>query len=258
MRKRLPISDRTARNTLIVPATIILLWACSASSRATDLDVGVRFFDGVSVTTAAVEPAATSASPIRVRKNGQNYGVMLVDPTHADATKLRVATSSGIKAVKKYRPCSNSPIFIPPEFCPSNGACGTNSNPAQSPKWDGKNIRDDVIADVGPAHPDFNNYTVKWGDTAGYAQICRLLGYASWADPYQHVMASCSDNPTVSFDSGTKKWVWHNPCVNHSFSKRLRCFNKLPLCNNGYDDDGDCLIDMADPDCSSPADDTEN
>jgi hypothetical protein len=47
------------------------------------------------------EPAGTLTSPLRIRKNGVTYGIMLVAPNAPDASPIRVQTSSGIKALQK-------------------------------------------------------------------------------------------------------------------------------------------------------------
>jgi len=58
-------------------------------------------FDGGVVKTIAAEPASAITSPLRVLKNGTVYGVVVVDPTDAKATGVRVKTAGGVKAVRK-------------------------------------------------------------------------------------------------------------------------------------------------------------
>jgi len=71
---------------------------------AAETDIGFRFFDGVKVSTFAVDTSAGS-SPIKVKKNGTTYGVMTVAVTDPDATKFRVKMANGtVKALKKYNP----------------------------------------------------------------------------------------------------------------------------------------------------------
>ncbi len=66
------------------------------------VDIGLRAYDGTGIIKIACEPAGTLTSPLRISKNGTTYAVTLVDPADANASKIRVKTSSGIKALKKY------------------------------------------------------------------------------------------------------------------------------------------------------------
>ncbi len=66
------------------------------------VDIGLRAYDGTNVIKIACEPTGTLTSPLRISKNSTIYAVTLVDPTDANASKIRVKTSSGIKALKKY------------------------------------------------------------------------------------------------------------------------------------------------------------
>lgn len=40
--------------------------------------------------------------PLRVRKGGTTYGLELVDITDGNASRIRIQTPSGIKALRKY------------------------------------------------------------------------------------------------------------------------------------------------------------
>jgi len=44
----------------------------------------------------------TLTSPLRIRKGGSTYGIVLVATTDANASPLRIQTSSGVKALRKY------------------------------------------------------------------------------------------------------------------------------------------------------------
>jgi len=66
------------------------------------IDCGLRVFDGTSVIKIACEPAGTLTSPLRIRKGDTTYGIILVPVTDANASKIRIQTSSGIKALRKY------------------------------------------------------------------------------------------------------------------------------------------------------------
>lgn len=60
------------------------------------VDMGLRLYEG-GVRSVAIEPGAVT-SPLRIYKGGVR-GVVLVDPTHISASKMRIETSSGIKAL---------------------------------------------------------------------------------------------------------------------------------------------------------------
>jgi uncharacterized delta-60 repeat protein len=64
-------------------------------------DVGLRAHDGTAVIKLACEPDGQTTSPIRINKNGKNYGVLLVPTDSPDASKFRIQTSSGVKALRK-------------------------------------------------------------------------------------------------------------------------------------------------------------
>jgi len=66
------------------------------------VDIGLRMNDGT-VFKAAAQPGDESAitSSLRIFQNGRKYGIVLVDPSDANASKYRVQTPSGIKAICK-------------------------------------------------------------------------------------------------------------------------------------------------------------
>jgi len=66
------------------------------------IDIGLRVYDGTAIISIACEPAGTLTSPLRIAKNGIIYGIVLVDPSDPDATGIRVQTSAGVKALRKY------------------------------------------------------------------------------------------------------------------------------------------------------------
>ncbi len=78
-----------------------LLDSVSASTKAkTYLDIGLRYYDGTNIVHIAIDP--TLPSPLRIAKNGKIYNIALVSITDPKASKLRVMTSSGIKALRKF------------------------------------------------------------------------------------------------------------------------------------------------------------
>jgi hypothetical protein len=65
-------------------------------------DIGLRIYDGATTTSIAAEPLGALTSPLRIFKNGNIYGIVLVSTTDAMASKIRIMTSSGVKALRKY------------------------------------------------------------------------------------------------------------------------------------------------------------
>lgn len=69
------------------------------------MDCGLRTFDGTQTISVACEPPGINGvpiiSPLRIRKNNTTYGVILVNSTHPDASKLKIMTGSGIKSLRK-------------------------------------------------------------------------------------------------------------------------------------------------------------
>ena len=261
----------------------VVLMTFVAPAHAQDEDIGLRMFDGVSVDSAAVKAGA--ASPMKVYRDGQAYGVLLVSPADPKATKTRVKMADGtIQAIKKYTPCDRQPLEpIPPGgICLGSGWCD-KSGPsiefwwrhlwsnhhtgapsyitAEADKlWFHYNI---VEADTGPLAGPPYNWAIACGDNASFSQACRRWGYAAWSQTYDHVMASEWDNCSVKWN-GTR-WVSMG-CELGCGNKRLLCTNPLPQCSNSFDDDGDCSTDHAgtkqdpvpDPDCTGPLDNDES
>ena len=63
-------------------------------------DIGLKTYDGISKVRIAIE--AIMASPLRISKSGVTYGVALVNPTDPYASAIKIQTSSGVQALKKY------------------------------------------------------------------------------------------------------------------------------------------------------------
>jgi len=42
------------------------------------------------------------SNPLRIRKGGVTYGIELVDTSDSNASLIRIKTSTGIKAIRKY------------------------------------------------------------------------------------------------------------------------------------------------------------
>jgi len=65
------------------------------------IDIGLRVYDGTEIIRIACEPKGSLTSPLRIRKNGVTYGIVLVDTPNPHASKIRVQTSSKVKALRK-------------------------------------------------------------------------------------------------------------------------------------------------------------
>ena len=66
------------------------------------IDCGLRIYDGTSNIAIACEPAGTLTSPLRIYKGSSIYGIVLVPTSDSNASKIRIQTSSGIKALRKF------------------------------------------------------------------------------------------------------------------------------------------------------------
>lgn len=87
----------------VIPALAVLaLLASAGPARAQESDVGLRIHDGSGVQRVAVEPGG--ASPLKVRRGGQTFGVMLVALNDPDATRVRVRVGGNTRAVKRFNP----------------------------------------------------------------------------------------------------------------------------------------------------------
>jgi M6 family metalloprotease-like protein len=67
-----------------------------------NIDIGLRVYDGTEIVAIACEPEGTLTSPLRIAKNGVVYGIVLVEPSDPAASKLKIQTSSGTKALRKF------------------------------------------------------------------------------------------------------------------------------------------------------------
>ena len=65
------------------------------------VDIGLRIYDGSGTIQVACEPSGTLTSALRIRKGTTTYGIVLVDTTDSNASKIRIKTNSGIKAIAK-------------------------------------------------------------------------------------------------------------------------------------------------------------
>ena len=68
---------------------------------AVGLDIGLRAYDGASVVKLACEAPGSTNSPFRISKNGAMYGVLLTETNAVNASKFRLQTRSGTKALLK-------------------------------------------------------------------------------------------------------------------------------------------------------------
>ncbi|UCB56697.1 MAG: hypothetical protein JSV30_05705 [Candidatus Omnitrophota bacterium] len=66
------------------------------------MDIGLRVRYGGQAVKIACELAETSVSPLRIRKGGATYAIVLVDTGDSMASSVRINTSTGIKALRRY------------------------------------------------------------------------------------------------------------------------------------------------------------
>jgi len=109
------------------------------------VDIGLRVFDGTQIVPIAAEPLGTLTSPLRIGKNGNTYGVVLVDILDPNASKVRINTSGGVKALMKmwswscgdtftYNGDSYSTVQMPAAY---GGKCWLGENLRTTKKPDG-------------------------------------------------------------------------------------------------------------------------
>ncbi|MGC9314344.1 MAG: hypothetical protein ACP5G4_01815 [bacterium] len=65
------------------------------------IDIGLRIYDGTSNVAIACEPG-TPTSRLRIAEDGTVYGIVLVDPSDPSASRIRIQTPDGIKALREY------------------------------------------------------------------------------------------------------------------------------------------------------------
>lgn len=88
-------------NKILILAILILLGVIfSSNSVLAYQDIGLRVFDGTKIVSITVEDTGTLTSPLRIAKNGTIYGIILVDPSDPCASKIRIQTSLGTKALR--------------------------------------------------------------------------------------------------------------------------------------------------------------
>ncbi len=145
---------------------MFLLIPC-AYSQAADIDIGLRAYDNGQITPIACEEV-TPTSPLRISKGNTTYGVVLVDPSHPQATRIRMLIPSGsgvIKAWKKFYTCSG-PVKVYDEGDNLVGCYNTIQAGINSTQNNYK-----VVADPGTYNEDISipNLTITVRSTQGSA-----------------------------------------------------------------------------------------
>lgn len=107
-------------------------------------------------------------------------------------------------------------------------------------------------------------------DIATLSRVCRILGYRDY------VSSTCRDGERsgryprgkCNFHSPGNNIMWRfrnntfaaesaNPKYGKTWIASITCVNQLPACSDGWDNDGDGLVDRADPGCASDMDNSE-
>jgi len=63
---------------------------------------GLKMYDGEQVVSLGCEPQGTLTSPLRISRGGIVFGVILVDVADPAASRIKMQTPDGVKAVRKY------------------------------------------------------------------------------------------------------------------------------------------------------------
>ncbi|MBU1127838.1 MAG: hypothetical protein KKE01_02005, partial [Candidatus Omnitrophica bacterium] len=71
-------------------------------SGASFIDIGLRVYDGTDTVKIACEPDDNVTSPLRIAKDEKVFGIALVAMDDPNATKIRIKTSSGVMALRRY------------------------------------------------------------------------------------------------------------------------------------------------------------
>lgn len=64
-------------------------------------DIGLQYYDGSNVVTIACQKPGTITSPLRIAKAGEEYGIVLVPPSHPRASGIIIDTPAGLQAWRK-------------------------------------------------------------------------------------------------------------------------------------------------------------
>ena len=64
-------------------------------------DIGLRVYNGNETIGISAAPLGTLTSPLRIAKDGNIYGIVLVEPGDINDSGVRIQTSSGIKALRR-------------------------------------------------------------------------------------------------------------------------------------------------------------
>jgi len=66
------------------------------------VDCGYRIYDGAETWAIACEPPGPLTSPLRIARDGSIYGLWLVPAADTSASKQRIQTGAGVKALQKF------------------------------------------------------------------------------------------------------------------------------------------------------------
>ena len=97
---------------LFIVSFLSIFYTQEISAEKGFLDIGLRVYNGTEIVYIAAEPAGTLTSSLRIAKNGVIYGIVLVAQGDANDSGLRIQTSSGIKALRKYVPLPTAYVSL--------------------------------------------------------------------------------------------------------------------------------------------------
>jgi len=81
----------TASSSLLVIAPLVPSTYC-----------GLKMYDGVETVSLGCEPEGTLNSDLRISRHGVTFGVIMVDVADPAASRIKMQTPEGVKAVRKY------------------------------------------------------------------------------------------------------------------------------------------------------------
>ena len=160
------------------------------------VDCGYRIFDGTAILTIACEPPGAVTSPLRIAKNGQIYGIELVPVDDINASKQRIKTSSGVKALASIKSA----------FCTVNGDKNTHTTINGDVVYCDNSLRmwtptaniGGTLKAWGPTQDEPSDSCVGLGAAYPACNYCDTLTYAGltgWKLPDKDVLTSFWTTP---------------------------------------------------------------
>jgi hypothetical protein len=122
---------------------------------------------------------------------------------------------------------------------------------------------------TAPLYRGSGGWTNPTFDIATLNKACNILGYKNYFDiptctsnelccpAYRCNFHTPENNQLTYFNGVNFQTMIATGKYDKSWVTGLKCKNRLPACSDGWDNDNDGLIDMEDPGCNNPNDDSE-